>query len=136
MDVLDKIELLQDLDGKTLCDLNHGKGYSDSDIIAVDYVVLPMGMVKDNNVSEHLVMAVCPYCIESMYDREWVLLCCLACGQTRWIWRRYSKLQYINAKTGQPYDILLLDGCPDCSGTFNGVYYYHHQQFMKQDGNN
>ena len=132
MDVFDKVELLQDLDGKTLCDLNHGKGYSDSDIIAVDYIVLPMGMVKDNKASDHLVFTACEYCIESMYDPEWVLLVCISCGQTRWVWRKYSRLQYINVETKQPYDIILMEGCPDCAGKMEGVYYYHHQQFMEQ----
>ena len=134
IDVYDKTELMRDLsNGQAQCDLVHGKGYTKEDTVAVDYIVLPMGVVKDEAVTDNLVLSVCKYCVEAMYDQEWVLLVCKSCGDTRWVWRNYSKLDYRNKETGQSYDIVIFEGCPTCTGAMEGIYFYTHDQFMGQD---
>jgi len=134
IDIYDKIEMLHDLsDGKTLCDLNHGKGYSEEDRIAVDYVVLPMGMTATETVSDYLVIPVCKYCVESFYDGEWTLLLCKDCLESRWVWRKYSRMDYTNKETGLPYSIIIFEGCPSCTGEMEGVYYFQTNQFIGHD---
>lgn len=129
MDALDKVELLQDLNDGTLCDLNHGKGYKDEDILAIDYITIPLGLVKENKIITHIVLAVCEDCVKALQDPEWVLLVCKDCGQTRWVWRKYSKLDFVNRESGLPYKIILMEGCPDCTGKMEGIHYFQHDQF-------
>ena len=131
MNELDKISLMREIiTGNIPCDLNHGKGYEGMFIQAIDYLTLPMGIIKSETISNHLVFAICKECIEALQSDEWVLLVCSACGATRWVNRNFSKLQYINAESGNGYDLLLLDGCPDCSGKFGGIFYFQHEQVI------
>ena len=134
IDVYDKIELLQDLsDGKTQCDLVHGKGYSKEDTTAIDYIVLPMGMTATETVSDYLVIPVCEYCAEALNDGEWVLLLCKDCLDSRWVWKKHSRLSYVNKDTGLPYSIIVFEGCPSCTGAMEGVYYFQTNQFIGHD---
>ena len=123
----DKMTMLKELQTGTLCELSHGVKYEEKDILAVNYISLPMGI--NGQVTEHLTWAICKECEEALQGEEWVLMACLNCGQTRWVSRRHSKLDYINKETGLPYKMVLFQTCLDCTGEFTGIHYIVHNQF-------
>lgn len=125
----DKLTMLKELNVGTLCILEHGKGYSDDDILAVDFLTIPLG--HNGIVTDHLTLPICRHCVEALHSNEWVLLICTQCGTTRWVNRELSNLDYTNKETGRTHKIILMEGCPsqNCSGELTGIYYYAYDPF-------
>ncbi len=126
MDGLDRIRLLAELEDD-FCELNHGPYTKREDYQAANYLVVPVGY-KKNKVEEvacrELVIPVCQDCFQSLLQDEWTLLFCLDCCVSRWICRAFSRNRY-------RHHILWLKGCPDCSNTFEGLYFTDQQMIMK-----
>lgn len=89
------------------CYLKHGPSYMDIEIPkAVDYLCQYFGWEKD--ITEQFRIPICSECIEGLYDRDWILIYCIICHNSQWIYKPYSRLDYHN-------DVIWLDNCPKCS---------------------
>jgi len=118
MNSFQTLHLLADLDSEH-CQLNHGPGVDTSAVAAVDYLVLPVGYAEDEvaeQVVRELAIPLCAECREALQGEEWTLLYCLECGESRWVYRQLARNRY-------RHHVLWLKGCPDCGGTFGGLYF-------------
>lgn len=76
--------------------------------IAIDYIVQPIGM--ETTVFLDIIVPICGKCIEHLDSTEWVLLYCVQCNSSQWVYKKMAKLEY-GDKT-----IVWMDGCPKCKG--------------------
>ena len=53
---------------------------------------------------------ICAECSEALCGEEWVLIYCIYCNRSQWIYRPKAKLQY-----GKDVHVVWLDICPWCS---------------------
>lgn len=110
MDAIDKLGLLADLENQH-CHLNHGPGIDLTKIKAVDYIVQPIGKTKVEDESKdikHLVIPICEECVEGLVDNNWVLLYCLNCDKSQWVYKPFAKMKY-------NHNIIWVGNCPKCS---------------------
>jgi len=112
MDILDthldnliaKIDLIGEL-----CHLNHGIGVQPPP--AVNYLCQYMGKKEDNNkVLDLLRIPICKECTIALYDEDWLLFYCLACGSSQWLLKSEAKKLYPKWES-----VRFLRGCPNCS---------------------
>lgn len=107
------------------CELNHGPGTNKQDYPAVDQIVLPIGY-KENEITEvqirELYIPICQECLNGLYDKNWVLIYCLDCLESQWVYKPKAKLDYMNKLTEKSHNIIWLKGCPKCSVKFGGFY--------------
>jgi hypothetical protein len=119
MDAFDKTELLASLE-ETHCELNHGPDTNPKDYPAANYITIPFGYKEGsvkNITARELVIPVCLECAQALQENEWTLLYCFECSHSRWVNRQLAKNSY-------QHHILWLRGCPDCTGKFNGLYFF------------
>ena len=117
----DEIALFAELFTKDgFCHLNHGPDITEQ-IRAVDYLIIPIG--KDGEVSDELTIPICEHCLEGFIDPEWLLVLCFDCISSQWLARSKARLSYINEFTGQPYKVIIVNGCPKCSNKLNGIWF-------------
>ncbi len=102
--LLDKIELM----GQK-CVLKHGpKNMNFEQPEAINYLSQYFGYNKDNSVTELLRIPICEECIRGLYNRDWVLLYCIACNSSQWVFKPMSRLNYNT-------NVVWMDACPECS---------------------
>lgn len=92
---------LELLEGKVEC------GLTKCNQKAVDYVIQPVG--KDNNVEIELVIPVCLGCSKYIGHYEWVLLYCVKCNESQWVYKPWAKLTYTES-------VVWMNECPRCHG--------------------
>ena len=111
MNEFEKVALLATLSSENeSCVLNHGKKEL-HDHIAIDFIVLPMGYKQDNGImvqTDELIIPVCLECLDGMNDPDWLLIYCIVCHASQWIYKPLAKFNYGNDK------FKLLDECPIC----------------------
>jgi len=93
-----------ELDGETCC-LKH------NDIIkrkAVDY--LCQNFKDKYGKIDELRIPICGECAEALCGIEWILLFCIYCGRSQWVYRPKAKLKY-----GKNVHVVWMDICPWCS---------------------
>jgi hypothetical protein len=119
MDAFDRFALLAELEHE-ICGLNHGPQEKGLIHQAHDYLVLPVGLQAQQPEGEEkdkeLLIPVCLECLAALSGEEWTLLYCFDCGESRWVWREIAKNSY-------RHHILWLQGCPECSDKFGGLYF-------------
>jgi hypothetical protein len=119
IDETDELHLLADLHG-SFCQLNHGPETKQEDYPAVDYIVTPVGKMRDGESGElsesKITIPICQECADALLEDEWTLLYCFDCMNSRWVCRELSRMHY-------RHHILWLRGCPDCGGKFGGLYF-------------
>lgn len=74
---------------------------------AVDYIIQPIG--KDNKVEIELVIPVCLECTKYIGHYEWVLLYCVKCNASQWVYKPWAKRTYTES-------ITWMNECPKCHG--------------------
>ena len=57
-----------------------------------------------------LKIPICAECAQALCGDEWVLLYCIYCNRSQWIYRPMAKLQY-----GKDVHVVWMDICPWCS---------------------
>lgn len=72
---------------------------------AVDYIVQPIG--KNNKLEIELVIPVCLECIKYIGHHEWVLLYCIKCNSSQWVYKPWAKRVYTDS-------IIWMNECPKC----------------------
>lgn len=68
------------------------------------------------DTGDKLSINICEECLEALQGDEWVLLYCVNCLESRWVWKEASKMSY-------QHNILWLNGCPECTNEFGGLYF-------------
>ena len=53
---------------------------------------------------------ICGECAEALCGTEWVLLFCIYCGRSQWVYRPKAKLKY-----GKDVHVIWMDICPWCA---------------------
>ena len=107
------------------CHLNHGPDDYNK-VKAVDYLTIPMGVAAVDGImrsENELVLPVCEQCSDGLTDPKWLLILCLNCISSQWIYKPESKLSYINKDLEHPYQGIILNGCPKCTKKFNGIWF-------------
>lgn len=118
----EKFVLLAELEDSH-CELNHGPEDDPTEHPAVDYITIPLGDIEKREVQNELVIPVCVECLQALQGDEWTLLYCFDCASSAWVNQEYAKLKYENMITKAHYHIIMLRGCPKCSGKFGGLYF-------------
>ena len=107
------------------CELNHGPNTTNEDYPAVNAIILPIGH-KESEIKfvedSKFFIPICQECLDGLTDPEWVLMVCLECCSSQWIYKPTARMNYYNKKTEEGYNIIWLKGCPKCGGNFNGFY--------------
>ena len=72
----------------------------------VDASDVPM-FNKEKSITDMLRIPVCEDCIRGLYDENEVLLYCIQCNHSQWVWKPTSKINYNT-------NVVWLDSCPKC----------------------
>lgn len=120
MDAVDKLALLAELE-YAHCELNHGPDIDNTSFPAVDYITIPIGKSKEKD--KHLLIPVCMECLKGLKSDKWVLIYCLECNASKWIYKSLAKLDYVNKSKTLHYHLLGIEGCPECSNKIKNIYY-------------
>jgi len=100
-----KMELLNEK-----CGLNHGPiSLVPENPKAVDYLCQMFGFSEERTITEEIRIPICEECMEALYDGDWVLLYCVICNSSQWIYKPESKLDF---KPG--VSVVWMDDCPKC----------------------
>lgn len=76
---------------------------------AIDYIVQNFGMEDEPDVQ--IIVPVCAECIEALHDDDWILLYCINCMESQWIYKPKSKKPELY---GDGERIRWLKYCPHC----------------------
>ena len=105
------IEAKLSLKGKT-CQLKHSIKDPATNHPAVEYICQPMGY-KESEVVDVSVyrfeIRICEECVEALYSDDWILLYCISCRSSQWIFKRLARLTYLEGM-----HIKWMDECPEC----------------------
>ena len=82
-------------------------GLNKCNATAVDYIFQPWG--KDDIVEFNLMIPVCLECVDFLGQNDWVLLYCVVCNASQWVYKPIAKLKYGNQ------NIVWMDTCPKCN---------------------
>lgn len=93
---------------RTQCGLNHGIPYEENPV-AVDYLCQGFGDQRVGNIDSIIQIPACAECIASLFSEFQILLLCLNCISSKWIFRPDSKLEFPEDKS-----LFLLTQCPNC----------------------
>jgi len=98
-----KLELLNEP-----CHLKHAPEYMNIKIpLAVDYLCQYLGFNKSHNTTESIRIPICKECLKGLYDKNWVLVYCITCNSSQWIWKPNTFIEFNT-------DVIWLDKCPKC----------------------
>jgi len=89
----------------TNCVLDHK---DDKKREAVDY--LSQRFKDKYDKIDTLRIPVCGECAEALCGVDWVLLFCIYCGRSQWVYRPKAKLKY-----GKDVHVIWMDICPWCA---------------------
>ena len=109
---VDKVDAIEELQN-TKCQLRHPDPNEEVPF-ATDYLTVPMGFNSQHE--DTLQIAACNECIDYLSSNEWVLILCIGCLASRWVYKKHAKLDYGNKA------LVLVDGCPNCTGKTSGVH--------------
>lgn len=102
------------LQSETRCQLRHEEP-EEGLPLAVEFLCIPMGY---NDKEEHqLHIGLCQECLESLIGGEWVIIYCITCNASRWVHKPSQRKVQFRDST-----IVLLDGCPNCTGKSSKIY--------------
>ena len=90
------------------CGLNHGCNYEDNPF-PIDYICQPIGNQKLNIKEAVLRIPVCASCLASLYSEYQLLMYCVECNSSQWIFLPEAKYVYDKDKK-----IIFLTACPKC----------------------
>ena len=74
---------------------------------AVDFLCQCLGLKEENKTTELLRIPICSECVEGLFNSEWLLVYCVNCNSSQWIFKPESSI-----KTTE--DMIWLDECPEC----------------------
>jgi hypothetical protein len=90
------------------CGLNHNCP-EDEIPMAVDYLCQNFGDVTTGVIDTTLQIPICAECLISLFSKFQILLLCVNCASSQWIYRPESKIEWPENQT-----LFLLKQCPKC----------------------
>ena len=100
------------------CGLKHCKDDPAENHAAVDFLCQKIGNPESGAGYYELRIPICEECAEALYDRDWILVFCVNCLRSQWIFRPRAKKQYPSGNL-----IYWLDVCPYCAKSADELYY-------------
>ena len=100
----DRLHMMVELSGSK-CELNHGPGCDIPD--AVDFLVQEFSSPAGNY---KVAIPICQDCIDGLASDEWVLLYCITCNSSQWIFKPLARRRYPDGT-----HLLWMDRCPKCN---------------------
>jgi len=98
-----------ELEGRQ-CHLNHGPQHLDiEEHNAINYICQNLGDTQSKTVTGQIRIPICEECINGLLSGEWLLVYCITCHSSQWIYKSESRLDF---KEG--LNLLWLDECPAC----------------------
>ena len=88
------------------CGLNHGNG-SEQNPLAVDYLCQSFG--NNGTVDSIIQLPICSECVVSLHSEYQLLILCINCISSQWVFKPDSKLKY-----NEDTNIIYLTKCPKC----------------------
>lgn len=92
----------------TQCGLNHGIP-DEENPFAVDYLCQSFGNPYTGSIDSIIQTPLCAECLVSLFSEYQILLLCLNCISSQWVFRPEAKLDYPKDK-----NLFLLTQCPNC----------------------
>ncbi len=114
MHATDKLSLMAELSNEN-CKLSHGPGIDTSKIPAINWLIIPLGDLKTQKETDKFAVPICQECQDGIEDTNWVLLYCIDCLKSQWVYKPASKIKYAK-------NIVLISGCPKCSRKAGSVF--------------
>lgn len=112
VDMLSKVELENET-----CGLKHSAEDPAENHKAVDYLCQKVGDPESGVGFYELRIPICEECSEAMHDRDWILVYCVNCLKSQWIFRPRAKKQYPKGNL-----VYWLDVCPYCAKSADDLY--------------
>lgn len=110
---LDNLVAQAELEGAT-CALKHSKFDPSGNHPAVNYLCQGVGDTE-TKVTEYAVrIPICEECMEALYNEDWILVYCINCNKSQWIYRPLAKRGHQGGNI-----IYWLDVCPHCAEIAN-----------------
>lgn len=106
--VFNKIMAFAHLTDRT-CGLKHSKEDSAKEHPAIDYLCQNIGNKVTGEYVEQLQIPVCEECVNALSDENWILVYCLECNNSQWIYRPKAKKNYPEGNL-----VYWLNECPHC----------------------
>jgi len=91
------------------CELKHSKEDPAKNHPAVDYLCQYLGDQKTGESNTLLQIPICSECVDAMSDTDWILVYCVNCNESQWIYRPLAKMNYPEGNL-----VYWLDDCPHC----------------------
>lgn len=102
----------------TQCGLNHGDPCEEIPP-AVDYLCQGFGNQYTGSIDSIIQVPICAECLASLFSEHQILLLCLNCISSQWVFRPEAKLDYPEDKS-----LFLLTQCPVCYNEDHEVNIY------------
>lgn len=96
------------------CHLKHSKVDPAEKHPAINYLCQNIGNPETGDVFDQIRIPVCAECEEALYNKNWILIYCIHCQHSQWIYRPYAKMDYPDGNL-----IYWLDVCPYCAEIAN-----------------
>lgn len=96
------------------CGLKHSKEDPAENHKAVNYLVQNIGNPQTGEIFYQLRIPVCEECFNALDDNDWILMYCVNCNKSQWVYKPYAKYQYPSENK-----IYWLDVCPFCAEIAN-----------------
>lgn len=107
--ILEKAEL----ENETCC-LKHSKDDPAEKHKAVEYLCQHLGDKNTGTVHQEIRVPVCLECAEAIDNPNWILIYCVYCFKSQWVYRPFAKYHYPAGNL-----VYWLDCCPFCAEVMN-----------------
>lgn len=96
------------------CNLKHSKEDPAENHPAVEYLCQRLGNKKTDTVYQEIRVPVCLECAEAIDNPNWILMYCIFCFKSQWVYRPFAKYNYPPGNL-----VYFLDVCPFCAEVVN-----------------
>lgn len=93
-----------------MCELNHNHN-PDEPHPAVNAICQSLGDPDSGEIYQLVMIPICQECEDALLDPNWILLYCLGCGESAWMYRPYARKEY-----DYHTNVLWFKKCPHCIG--------------------
>jgi hypothetical protein len=96
------------------CGLKHSSEDPAEEHPAVDYLKQNLGNPKTGEAYQQIRIPICEECIVALTDPNWILMYCINCNKSQWVYRPKAKYDYPEGNR-----VYWMDVCPFCAEIAN-----------------
>ena len=96
------------------CHLKHSKEDPSENHKAVEYLCQRLGDKNTGTIYQEIRVPVCLECAEAIVNPKWILMYCVFCFKSQWVYRPFAKYNYPPGNL-----VYWLDCCPYCAEIAN-----------------